>query len=113
VECGKSTENFHPGRDGNNYCSGSEVGPGVYIHSDCKHVVGPYNEAKEADGHYCSDHSHVAERFFFAGVISYNVGNYSKAGKNKNIYFGMAKESEEVLVEDGVPSSCRVEECCV
>lgn len=82
MECGESTENFYPGRDGNNYCGGSEVGPGVYVYSDCKHVVGSYNEAKEADSHYCSDHSYVTKWFFFARVVSYNMGDYSKAGED-------------------------------
>lgn len=36
--------------------------------------------------------------------------DYSEAGKNKNIYFGVAKEPEQVLVKDWVPSPSGVEE---
>lgn len=38
------------------------------------------------------------------------MGNYSEAGEDQNIYFGVAEESEQVLVEDGIPTSCRVKE---
>jgi len=41
------------------------------------------------------------------------VGNHSESGENKNIDLGVAEESEEVLVEDRVSPSCRVEEGCV
>jgi len=41
------------------------------------------------------------------------VRNHSEAWKNKNIYLWVTKESEEVLVEDRVPSPCWVKEGCV
>ena len=41
------------------------------------------------------------------------MGDYSEAGENKNIDLWVAKESEEVLVENGVSAPCRVEEGCV
>lgn len=76
-------------------------------------MVSPDNEPQESDGHYGSDHAHITERFFFAGVVGHNVGNHAKPGKNKNIDFGVAKESEQVLIKDWVSSTCGVEEGCV
>jgi len=52
----------------------------------------------------------MSERFFFARVVCYNVRNHSEAGENKDIYFRMAKESKEMLVKNGVPAPCWVEE---
>ena len=72
-------------------------------------MVGPYNKPKESDGHYCSDHAHIPERFFLAGVISYDVGDHAKSGKDKDVDFRVTEESEEVLIKDRVPPSCRVE----
>ena len=57
-------------------------------------MVGPYDKAKEADGHYCSDHAHVAERFFFTRVVCDDVRNYTKAGEDENVDFGVSEESE-------------------
>lgn len=41
------------------------------------------------------------------------MGDYSEAWENKNIHFGVAEESEQVLVEDRISSSGRIKECCV
>jgi hypothetical protein len=41
--------------------------------------------------------------------MSYNVRNSPKSWKNKNIDFWVPKESEEVLVENRVPTAGRVE----
>lgn len=38
------------------------------------------------------------------------MGDDSKARENKNVYLWVAKESEEMLVEDWVASSSRVKE---
>lgn len=91
---GQSAKNFYTGWDGNNYSCGCKVGSGVNVHSHCKYVVGSYDEAKEADGHHGSNHSYIPKGFFFPRVVCYNVGDYPKPWKNKNIYFGVAKESE-------------------
>lgn len=69
----KSAKDFNTGWDGNNYCSGCEVSSRVYVHPDCKHVVGSDDKPQEANGHHGSDYSHVAERFFFASVVGDNV----------------------------------------
>lgn len=68
-------------------------------------MVGSDNKAEEANRQYGSHHTYVAERLFFIGVISYDMGDNAKSGENKNIHFGVTKESEEVLIEDGVPSA--------
>lgn len=73
-------------------------------------MVGSYNKAQKADGHHGPNHSHVAERLFFAGVIGYDVGNHAEAWENQNIDFGVAEESEQVLIKNGVTSSSRVKE---
>ena len=41
------------------------------------------------------------------------MGDYSEAWENKNIDLWVPKESEKVLVEDGVTSSSGVKEGCV
>lgn len=76
-------------------------------------MVGSYNEAQKSNGHYGSNYSYVPEWFFFAGIVGYDVRDYSEAGKNQNVYFGMAEESKEMLIENWVSSSCRVKEGCV
>lgn len=69
----KSAKYFDSCGDGNNYCGRGKVGSGVYVHADCKHVMGSYNKTKKTDGHYGSDHAHVAEWFLFARVVGYDV----------------------------------------
>jgi len=44
------------------------------------------------------------------GSSGYYMGNNPEAREDKNIYFGVAKEPEEVLKENRVSSSCRVKE---
>ena len=62
---GESAKYFYPCWNSDNHCCGRKVGPSVYVYSYREHVVGSYNEAKEADGHHCSDHAYIPERFFF------------------------------------------------
>ena len=76
-------------------------------------MVGPYDKPEKADSHYCSDHAHVAERFFFSSVIGDDVGDHSKAGQDEDVHLWVSEESEEVLVKNGVSSPCRVKESCV
>lgn len=38
------------------------------------------------------------------------MGDHAESGEDKNVDFGVPKESEEVLVKDGVSSSGRVKE---
>lgn len=40
----------------------------------------------------------------------YNLAYNSESGKNKNIHFWVAEESEKVLIENRVPSSRGVKE---
>ena len=90
----QSAEYFHPCWNGDNHCGGCEVSSRVYVHPNGEHVVSSYDEAKEADGHHCSDHAHVAERFFFARVVCDDVRNHTKAGKDENVDFGVSEEPE-------------------
>lgn len=73
-------------------------------------MVSSDNEAQETNGYHSSDYSHIAERLLFARVVGHNVGNHAEPREDENIYFGVSKESEEVLVKDGVSPSCRVKE---
>ena len=41
------------------------------------------------------------------------MGDHAESGEDKNVDFGVSKESEEVLVKDGVSSPGRVKEGCV
>lgn len=72
--------------------------------------MGSNNEAKESNGIYCSDHTHIPERFFLASVVGDDVRDDTKAWEDEDINFGVPKESEEVLVKDGVSSASGVEE---
>ena len=94
MECGESAEYFYPRWNSDNHCSGCEVSSCVYVHPDREHVVGSHDKAKEADGHHCPDHAHVAERLFFARVVCDDVRDYTKAGEDQNVDFGVTKESE-------------------
>jgi len=76
-------------------------------------VVGSDDEAKEADGHYSSYYPHIPEGLFLTSIEGNNVGDHAESGEDENVDFRVAEESEQVLVEDRVPSSCGVEECCV
>lgn len=73
-------------------------------------MVSSNNEPKESNGYYSSDYSYITEGLLFAGVVGYDVGDYTKSWENKNVNLGVAKESEEVLVKDGISSPCRVKE---
>lgn len=75
--------------------------------------MGPYDKAEEPNGEYGSYYSYVAEWFFFASVVCYYMGDDAESWKNEDIDFGVSKESEEMLVEDGVASSGGVKECSV
>lgn len=90
----ESAKHFYTGGDGDNYCGGCKVGSCVYVYANCEHVMGSNNEPQKADGHYGSDHAHVAERFFFASIVGNNVRDYAESGKNQNINFRVAKESK-------------------
>lgn len=76
-------------------------------------MVGSDDESKESDGHHSSDHSYVAERLFFTRVVGYDMGDYPEPGQDENVDFGVAEESEQVLVKDWVPTACGVEKGCV
>ena len=106
----KSAKYLNTCRDSDDHGGGGKVGSCIYIHANCKHVVGSHDEPQEPDGYHGSNHSYISEGFFFAGVIRYDVRNYSKAWENENINFWVAEESEQVLVENGVTTSCWVEE---
>lgn len=41
------------------------------------------------------------------------MGDHAKSWKDKDVYFWVAEKSEQVLIQDRVPTSCRVEEGCV
>lgn len=41
------------------------------------------------------------------------MGDHTKPWENKNVDFGVAKESEQVLIQDGVTPSCGVKEGCI
>lgn len=56
------------------------------------------NKPEQANSYYRSHYSHIAEGFFLTSVVSDDMGDYSKAGKNKNIYFWVSEEPEQVLV---------------
>jgi hypothetical protein len=38
------------------------------------------------------------------------MGDYTKTRKNQNVYFWVPKKPEEMLIENRISSSCRVEE---
>jgi len=57
-------------------------------------MVGSYDKAKEANCYHCSHHSHIPERFFLTCVVGDDVRDYTKARKDKNVYFRVAEESE-------------------
>lgn len=91
---GQPAKDFYTSGNGDNHCSGSKVCSGVNIHANSEHVVGSHDEPQEANCHHSSDHAHIPERFFFTGIIGDDVGDHSEAWKNKDIYFGVPKESE-------------------
>lgn len=110
MKCGQSAKDFYTSGDGNDYSGGSKVGTCVYVHSNCKHVVSSYDKAQKADCHHSSNHSYVAEGFFFTGVVCNDVGNHAEAREDKNVYFWVAEESEQMLIEDWVSTSSWVKE---
>lgn len=73
-------------------------------------MVSSNDKSKESNSHHSSDYTHIAERLLFAGIVGHNVGNHAEAGEDENVDFGVPKESEEVLVKDGVSSTGRVKE---
>lgn len=96
-ESRQSAKDFNSRRNGNNHRGRREVGARVHIEANGVHVMGSYNEAKETDGEHGVDHSQVAKDRFVRVTFD-DVANDSKAGKNKNVDFGMSEESEEMLI---------------
>jgi len=41
------------------------------------------------------------------------VRNYAETREDKNVDFRVPEESEQVLVEDRIPSACGVKEGCI
>jgi len=68
------------------------------------------NKSKVTNRYYSSDYPCGSERGLFTGVECNNMRDDTKPWKNKNINFGVTKESEEVLIKDWVSSSGRVKE---
>lgn len=105
----QSAEDFYTRWDCNNYGCGCEVCACVNIYSYGEHVVSPNNKSQETNCYYRSDHAHITKGLFLTGIVSYDMGNYSEPGENKNVYLWVAEEPEKVLIEDGVSTPCGVE----
>lgn len=73
-------------------------------------MVCPHNKSQGADPEYGVDHPEGAEGFGLSRGVGDNVRNSPKAGENEDVDFWVAKKSEEMLVEDGVPAACGVKE---
>ena len=41
------------------------------------------------------------------------MGNHAKAWQNKDVYFRVSEESEQMLVKDWVSPTCGIKEGCV
>lgn len=73
-------------------------------------MVGSDNKAQETNREYGSYYSHIPEGFFFVRVIGYYMRDDAEAWEDKNIDFRVAKESEQMLIENWVSASGRVKE---
>ncbi len=90
----ESAKDFYTGWDGNNYRGRCKVGSCIYVHSNCKHMMGSDNKPQEANCYYSPDHSHVAKGLFFTGVVGNNMRNHAESWEDQNIDLRMAEESE-------------------
>jgi hypothetical protein len=64
VKRSQSAENFYTCRDCNNYTGRCEVGSGINVYSNGKHVMSSYSESQKTSGHYSSYYSYVSSDSF-------------------------------------------------
>ena len=87
----------------------AEIDVEVSLHPHGEHVVGPDANAQNADGDSRRHHDGVPENHL-SGEHRDNFGCVREARNNQDVDLGMAKEPEEVLPEDRIPTGLGVEE---
>jgi len=106
---GDPAEHLHARGHRDDHGGGHEVGAQVHRHADGVHVVGPHDEADEADGHHGVGHGQVTEHRL-ARERRDDVADDAEARQDQDVHFRVPEEPEQVLVHDRVAAAGGVEE---
>ena len=71
------------------------------------------NKAKNSNSKHSINYPQYSKWLRLIRVVRDNVGNRTKTRQNKNINFGVAKKSENMLKKNRVPSPCRIKKCSI
>src|SRR5215467_16207085 len=102
-----------PGEDlyarwhGDHHGGEHEVGLRIHAHAGRVHVVGPDDEADEADRHHGVGHAEIAKHRL-PGERRHDLAHHAKARQNEDVNLRVAEEPEQVLVEQRVAAAGRV-----
>ena len=102
-------EDLHAGRHGDHHGGDVEVGTRVDVEADRIHVMGPDDEADEADRHHRIGHAEIAEHRLL-GEGRHDVADDAEGRQDHDVDFGVAEEPEQVLEQDRVAAAGRIEE---
>ena len=92
-----------------NHSSDHEVRLLAEAHADGVHVVRPDDEAEGPNGNHSVNHGQVAkDRLAREGCN--NVADDAEGRQDHNVHFGVTKEPQDVLVQHGVATACRIKE---
>ena len=102
-------EDLHARRHRDDHGGGDEVALHVEAQAGGVHVVGPHDEADEADGDHGVDHAEIAEdRLAREGRD--DVADDAEARQDQDVDFGVTEEPEQVLEQDRVAAAVGLEE---
>ena len=107
---GNPREDFHACRHRDHHGGQHEVGLLCQGHANGVHVVCPNDEAQSTDRNHRPNHRQVAEDWFL-GEGRDDVADDAEGRQDHDIHFRMAKEPQDVLVENRVATAGRIKEC--
>ena len=82
------------------------------LHTDCKHVMGPDNQAKKYNGHDGIHHGAVSKQRL-SGMDREDLAHQAKRGQDHDIDSRMGVKPEKMLINHNISTQGGVEESCV
>jgi hypothetical protein len=104
---GDPREDLDAGGHGDDHRGRREIH--LRVHVQPGGVVGPHDEADQADGDHGIGHAEIAEHRL-AREGGDDLADDAEARQDHDVDFGVAEEPEQVLVEDRVTAASRIEE---
>ena len=102
-------EDLHTRWHGDDHGCSDEIGLRVSVHAHGVHVVGPDDEAHNANGHHGVGHAEITEDRLL-GEGGDDVADDAEARQNQDVDFRMAEEPEQMLEQDRVTTGCGFKE---